>query len=305
MNTRKPLDAKATGLMFFLCMIWGMQQVVLKATGHDMPPMMQIGIRSGMAAVLVYALIRFRGGMINLRDGSWKPGLLAGLFFATEYIFVGQGLRYTTASHMTVFIYTAPIFAALGLQWRLPEERLKPVQWVGIAIAFLGIITTFSGHADNVQAAPNMLLGDLLGLAAGLSWGATTVLIRCSRLSLTPATTTTLYQLIGAFIILLPVSAVMRQSSFTITPAVLASLSYQVFIVSFASFLAWFWLLRNYLASRLGVLSFLTPLYGIIFGVVLLHEPLERNFVIGTVLVFAGILLVSGYEWILHKLKRL
>ncbi|RBA28519.1 EamA/RhaT family transporter, partial [Acinetobacter junii] len=64
------------------------------------------------------------------------------------------------------------------------------------------------------------------------------------------------------------------------------------------SFLAWFWLLRNYLASRLGVFSFLTPLFGIIFGVWLLDENIEVNFIFGTALVLLGILVVSLQGWL-------
>jgi drug/metabolite transporter (DMT)-like permease len=71
-----------------------------------------------------------------------------------------------------------------------------------------------------------------------------------------------------------------------------------VLVVSFASYLTWFWLLRHYLASRLGVFSFLTPLFGVAFGVWLLDEPLEPSFLVGAILVCAGIVLVSGYGWI-------
>jgi hypothetical protein len=72
------------------------------------------------------------------------------------------------------------------------------------------------------------------------------------------------------------------------------SLLFQSLVVSFASYLAWFWLLRHYWASRLGVFSFMTPLFGIAFGVWLLDEPLEASFLIGAILVLAGVTLVSG-----------
>jgi drug/metabolite transporter (DMT)-like permease len=79
---------------------------------------------------------------------------------------------------------------------------------------------------------------------------------------------------------------------------VLGSLAFHTLVVSFASFLAWFWLLRNYLASRLGVFSFLTPLFGMAFGVWLLGEKIELNFLIGAVLVLFGIVIVSFQGWI-------
>jgi drug/metabolite transporter (DMT)-like permease len=65
-------------------------------------------------------------------------------------------------------------------------------------------------------------------------------------------------------------------------------------VISFASYLAWFWLLRRYLASRISVFSFMTPLFGVTFGVLILGEPLTPAFGGGALLVLLGITLVSG-----------
>ncbi|WP_374940257.1 DMT family transporter [Pedomonas mirosovicensis] len=241
---------------------------------------------------------------MTITGGLWRPGLVVGTLFALEYLFVGEGLRFTNASRMAIFLYTAPIFAALGLHWKLPTERLKPLQWGGILLAFLGIIVTFAGKSGAADShAANRWIGDLLGLAAGMSLGATTVAIRFSRLSNASATVTLQYQLIGAFVILLVSAFALGQTQVRFTAISLGSLAFQSIIVSFLSFIVWFALLRVYLASRLGVLSFMTPLFGIGFGVWLLHEPLEFSFAIGSAMVLAGILMVSGHKWLRQSRK--
>ena len=53
MDTRKNIDGLAGGLMVGLCMIWGMQQVVLKAAADDVAPVLMLALRSGIAALLV------------------------------------------------------------------------------------------------------------------------------------------------------------------------------------------------------------------------------------------------------------
>ena len=58
------------------------------------------------------------------------------------------------------------------------------------------------------------------------------------------------------------------------------SVSFQAVAVALTSYLAWFWLLRRYLASRLSILSFMTPLFGVSFGVLFLDEPLDAAFVL-------------------------
>jgi len=306
MNERKTIDARAGGLMLLLCLIWGFQQVTLKATALDITPLMQIALRSGIAAVLVGALMAWQREPLALHDGSWRPGLVVGVLFALEFLFAGEGLRHTTASHMAVFLYTAPIFAALGLHQRLPAERLRPLQWTGIALAFGGIAIAFLARRGPGGGTPSagMWWGDLLGLLAGATWGATTVVVRCTRLSETPAAKTLLYQLLAAFVLLLPVAVLSGQAAIRFTALVWSSLVFQGVVVSFASFLTWFWLLRRYLAARLGVFSFMTPLFGVAFGVLLLDEPLEASFVVGAVLVLVGITLVSGHGWLQQAAAR-
>lgn len=306
MQQRKGIDGLAFGMLVVLCMTWAFQQIAIKAAAVDVAPIWQISIRSGLAAVLVALLMVLRNQPFGLKDGNWRPGLMVGALFGLEFLLLGEGLRYTTASHMTVFVYTAPFFAAVGLHWRLPEEKLAPMQWVGILIAFIGIVVAFIGR-DAALATPqasNMLLGDFLGLLAGAAWGATTVVIRCTSLSSAPATQTLLYQLIGAFILLLAAAVISGQTGFRPTALAVGSVAFQTIVVAFISLLAWFWLIRNYLASRVGVFSFMTPMFGIVFGVWLLDEPLDPSFVLGAVMVGAGIILVSGHAWMRQLLQR-
>lgn len=306
MNTRRPLDATAVGLMLVLCLVWALQQVALKSTAADIAPVFQIALRSGVAAVLVALVMRWRGERMSVTDGTGWPGLVAGLLFGVEFWLVGEGLRHTTAAHMVVFLYTAPLFAALGLHWKLPAERLAPLQWVGIVLAFCGLAVAFLGRAPtDAVIGSQQLWGDFLGLLAGAAWGATTVVVRSSALSSAPATQTLMYQLVGAFVLLTAVSWASGQAHFNPTPVVWASLAFHALVVSFASFLAWFWLLRHYLASRLGVFSFLTPLFGLLLGAWLLNEHIEPSFLMGVGPVLVGIVLVSGHGWIVSLLARL
>lgn len=280
--------------MLLLCIIWGLQQVAIKAVADDMAPLLQLALRSGISAALIALLMTFSSVRFWVRDGTWRAGLLAGTLFSLEFLFIAEGLRYTTASHMAVFLYTSPIFTALGLQLFLPDERLRLHQWLGIGLAFSGIVTVFLGGATNPEIGPTILWGDALGLLAGAAWGATTVTVRASSLSEAAPTKTLQYQLSIAFILLLPMAFLSGQAATaSFTPAVWLNLLFQGVVVSFASYLVWFSLLRTYLASRLSVFSFLTPIFGVAFGVLLLHEPLTSSFIAGTLLVLSGISLVS------------
>lgn len=295
MPIRQPLDSFAVSLMVVLCLLWGLQQVAVKAIAPDMGPILQLGLRSVVAALLVWGLILGRGQRLSLHDGTLLPGLGAGVLFAAEFLCIALGLQYTSASHMSVFLYTAPIFTVLGLHWLIPTERLGPWQWIGILAAFAGIGIAFSnGFAETGRDWSAMLIGDALGVLAGIFWAATTILIRRSALSEAPPATTLLYQLSSSGAILLLVALASGQTdSVNMTGLVWGSLLFQSVLVAFASYLVWFWMLRRFLASRLSVFSFLTPLFGVAFGVLLLQERLDPRFMVGAVLVMAGVVLVN------------
>lgn len=300
MDERKALDQTASSLMIVLCMVWGLQQVILKMAASDISPLMQIALRSGLAALLLLPLVLLDQKSQLMNPKNVKAGALVAVLFSLEFFLLAQALQLTSASHAVVLLYTAPIFVALGLHWKLPSERLTILQWTGIGIAFIGIVVTFIRPqqigVNTFQQ--QMLWGDLYALAAAIAWAATTLTVRLSSLAQAAVTQTLFYQLAGSFILLLGLAFFMGQAVVQWTPLVMGSLAFHTLIVSFASFLAWFWLLRNYLASRLGVFSFLTPLFGIIFGVWLLDENIEANFIFGTALVLLGILVVSLQGWL-------
>ncbi|MFN7572598.1 MAG: DMT family transporter [Betaproteobacteria bacterium] len=289
---RQPLDARAAALMVALTMCWGLQQVAIKLALPTVAPLTQAAIRSLLAGLLLLGWARWRGIALFGRDGTLAAGGVAGVLFAAEFCFIYAGLAHTSASRMVVFVYLAPILTALGLAWFIPGERLAPLQWAGVALAFAGLVGAF---ADGLSAgAHSTLLGDGFGVIAAALWAATTVLVRATRLAQASAEKTLFYQL-GVSALLLPAAALLAGE-----PAVgqldalaVGSLLFQGVVVAFASYLGWFWLLTRYLAARLAVFSFLAPMFGVLFGVLILGETLSARFALAAVAVGAGIALVN------------
>ena len=301
---RKNADLRASAIMTVICIIWGVQQVAIKGVAEEISPVLQVALRSGIAALLVLVVMSCKKESLRQSSPYLMAGCVVGLLFALEFLFVAEGLRYTSASHMAVFLYTAPAFAAVGLQLFHPDERLMPAQWGGIVVAFIGIAVAFLSGSSSTGDTVRMLTGDVMGLLAGLAWGATTVVVRCTALSQAPATHTLFYQLTGACILLFMYALFSGQLHFR--PGVTGSLSllFQIFIVGFASYLTWFSLMKTYLASQLGVLSFMTPVFGVLAGMLFLDEQPQPGFIWGTLLILSGIIIVSGWPWFITKLDR-
>jgi drug/metabolite transporter (DMT)-like permease len=289
------LDALAVALVLVCCVLWGLNQVAAKLALADVPPLTQAALRSGGAALLVLAWARARGIVLFDSDRTLGGGLLAGSLFAAEFACIFLGLQFTSASRMVVFIYLAPFVVALGMPLVTRGERLSPLQWAGLAAAFAGVAWAFAeGFAPTVDAPPRQWLGDALGIGAALLWGATTLVIRATRLSNAAAEKTLLYQLVVSAL-LLGVAAAASGEAWPVrwSAMALGSLGFQTVIVTFASYLTWFWLVRHYPATRLSAFTLLTPVAGLAAGVVLLGEPLTLRLVVATASVALGLVLVN------------
>jgi drug/metabolite transporter (DMT)-like permease len=223
-----------------------------------------------------------------------RGGLIAGLLFAGEFAFIYLGLQHTSASRLTVFLYTSPFVVALLLPRVVPGERLRSVQWLGLWIAFLAVAVAFSESFRGSTELPRQWLGDAMALAAGALWGLTTLAIRATRLSSASAEKTLFYQL-GVTAVVAPlVSLALGETwSLSYSTQAWASIGVQTIIGAFASYLTWMWLLRHYPATLMSTFTFLTPLFALVLGVVLLGEPLTWRLVVALLGVAAGIVLVS------------
>ncbi|WP_207481279.1 DMT family transporter [Arenibaculum pallidiluteum] len=286
------LDLAAAVAMTVLCLCWGLQQVAVKAALAGMPPILQCGLRSALAAALVWGWATWRGVPIFARDGTLLPGLLAGALFAAEFGLIYVGLGHTTASRGVLFIYTAPFMVAIGAHVLIPGERLGAIQVLGLVCAFAGVALAF-GDALRLPTARE-LAGDAMLLVAAAFWAATTLLIKTTRLVRAPAEKVLLYQLAVSALTLTPLSPLLGEAAAgPLDATVLVAFAFQTLVVAFASYLAWFRLVAKYPAGRLSAFSFLTPLFGVLAGALLLGERVSAFLVLSLVLVCAGIFLVN------------
>jgi len=289
---RRDLDSRAIAIVVTLCFLWGLSQVSIKVANRGVSPIFQAAIRSIIAAALVTLWARVRGLPLVHRDRTLVHGLAIGLLFGTEFVFVYLGLYYTTASHAIVFLYTAPLFVALGAHWILPAEPITGRKIVGLLLAFIGVLVTF---LDSLHSPTQLqLLGDLFSLTAGILWAATSLYLkRVVRTSMTPSQML-FYQLGFSAVQLSVMTLLLEPQPVTDpTPLVLASLAYQGIVVAFASYLVWFWLIQAYPVSDISGFTFFTPIFGILLGGLLLQEPLTAKLLIGGGLVTCGMALVN------------
>jgi drug/metabolite transporter (DMT)-like permease len=294
MTQRKThLDGLAVGLLLVCCLFWGFQQVLVKATLPELPPVFQAALRFAGATMLLWVWCLWRGVKLMRRDGSLRPGLIAGGLFAVEFACLYAGLQFSTASRLTVFLYTAPFWVAVLLPLFVRSEKLRAIQWVGLGLAFIAVVFAL-GEGLIAASHPQQWLGDLLALSAGLFWGLTTVLIRSTRLAQVSPEKLLFYQ-VAVSALVLPFLSLMLGEHWVwqFSAFAISSLLIQTVAGAFASYLAWMWMLGRYPATKLSSFVFLTPVFALLFGAFWLKEPVTLNLIAALTLVAGGIVLVN------------
>ena len=288
----RPLDAAAAALAVVLCLSWGFNQVAIKLALPEIPPLIQAAFRSTFGALTVILWARGRGVKLMAADATLVPGIVAGVLFGLEFVLIFQGLSWTSASRAALFIYTAPFFVVIGARWFLPADRFGRWQWVGLLLSFAGMVVAFGVPVPGADS--RQIIGDLMLVLAGAAWGATTLVIKATALARAPYEKMLLYQLIVSAP-LLALSAELSGERVPSLPSALAigSLLYQTFWVVGITYLAWFALIQRYSASRLSAFTFLTPLFGVAAGHLVLGDHLTPAFAVAVVLVVAGLVLVN------------
>ncbi len=292
---RQPgIDGAAAATMVLLTLSWGLNGVLVKLSAVGFNPVLGTTGRSALAALAVYIWCRVRNVRLFETDGTLVPGLVAGALFALEFVLIFFAYEYTTVARGTLIMNTMPFMVLVAGHFLL-GERMDLGKVVGLAVAFCGLILVFSDRLS--LPSREALFGDLLMLCAAAIWAATTIVVKGSALTRVSAEKTLLYQLAVSAILPLPLLPLGGPLLREVTPLAVGSFLAQAFYIVAFTYMLWFWLMRRYPASGLSSFTFLSPVFGVLGGALLLGEPLSWP-------IFAALALIAIGLYVVNRPRR-
>ncbi|MGH1369225.1 MAG: DMT family transporter [Maritimibacter sp.] len=291
MDEKQNLNASGVALLLMISLTLGVNQVVIKIVNDGLSPIFSAGLRSVGAAFVVWGWMRFRALPITFRKGTIGLGVLIGVIFAIEFIFLFVALDLTTVTRTSVIFYSMPVWMAIAAHFLLPGERLTRVKTVGLLLAFGGVAWAIMDRESAGGAAS--LVGDLFALGGALAWMGVALVARMTRLSEVSSEMQMFWQVLVSGPILLAVAPFYGPLIRDLQPIHLWGLAYQSIFVAAASFLIWFWLINRFKASAVASFSFLSPVIGVAAGWLVLGEALSPSLVLKLALVAVGIVLIN------------
>ena len=284
---------KPIAFLMLLALIWGGNMGIIKLGIREVAPLFMAGLRSLVASICLFIWMKVKRITIFPSKIVLIHGIVIGFIFGAEFGLIYVGLEYTLTSRVYVLLYTAPIFAALGAHFFLKDDRLNPWKVAGLLLAFGGVIALFAKNLGSFSF--TTLPGDLMALAAGALWAATTIYLKKHLAHRTVPLQTLFYQVLFSAPLLFCMSFVLEEQMVSgFSPVTAFSVFYQCIIVAFLSYLVWFELIHRYPVSLLHAFTFLTPLLGVfISGLLIMNEVITANLIGALILVSFGIILVN------------
>lgn len=290
LDRRDAIDTAAVAFMLLLTFSWGLNGVAAKISNTGYNPIFLTVARSAIAAVLVFLWCRFRGIKLFERDGTLWPGLLAGLLFGAEFFCIFFGLDFTTVARSTLMVNTMPFWVLIGAHFLL-GEKMSLAKFGGLVLAFAGVALVFSDQLS--LPSPEAIKGDLMSLAAGGLWAATTLVIKSTKLAQASAEKLLLYQLAVSAVMVAPLIPLAGPALREVSALTTGALLFQAIYVVAFTYILWFWLMRRYPAAGLSSFAFLTPAFGVLLGGLLLDEPLTIRLFLALGLIAVGLIIVN------------
>ena len=252
-------------------------------------PVFLAGLRSLGALVLLGLWMWARWISLRLPAESRTGGIIAGLLFAVEFICLFIALDLTSVARTSILFYSMPVWLALAAHVLLPGERLNGVRLIGLAFAMGGVVLALADR----DAGQGNLLGDVFALGAALCWAGIALCVRVTPLSRIPAEQQLFWQLLISAPVLLILAPAFGPLLRDLEVIHVVGLAYQIVFIASFGFLFWFFLMKIYPASGVASFSFLSPVFAVVLGGLILGEDITATIWAALALVAVGLVLIN------------
>jgi drug/metabolite transporter (DMT)-like permease len=276
-----------------LAAIWGASYLFIKVAVRDFPPAAMIELRLAVAGILLalflVARIGWRNALRELRGAGWAGFAIGIVNGAIPFTLIAWGEKHIDSGIAAVANASVPIFNAVLVPWLLPAERLSRRRLAGVLVGIVGVVVL-------TLAQPTVswwfVAGTTAVVVASISYAFGGILAQHS-LSNARGPTLAAASMLGGAVALLPL-ALLDLPDHTPGWKPVASLAALTLAGTALAQLILFRAIRLYGSARVSLVTYLMPPAALVYGAVLLDEPVTAASLGGLVLIMLGVGLGSG-----------
>ena len=293
MKKKNKIDIFGAVALISFSLLLGINHVVIKVVNSGLDPIFFAGIRSVIAFFFLLICMKIWNKSIVLKKKYIFVSILAGLVFALEFLFLFLALDFTSVSRNSIIYYSMPVWLACLAHFFIPNERLNFLMGIGLIMAFVGVTLSILNGVNDFSLSAETFWGDVLAILAAFTWALLILLAKGTKFKEVSPEIQLVWMVMVSGPVLILFSLILTDPIRDFEIIHLWGLLFQSIIVVAGGFLFWLWLLSIYPASGVASFSFLTPIFTIFFGWLILGESLTINFLFAAFLVIFGLILIN------------
>ena len=282
------MNAREFGALVLLGAIWGASFLFIRITAPVFGPLFLMAIRVILAGLILAGVAVLIHKSPTLR-GQWREFLILGALNAgIPFTFIAFAQLDLTVAMASILNSTTPLFTTLvAAVWI--GEALTRNKILGVILGIIGVTILVGGSPFELTS--TFLISALASLGAALAYGLGTVYAKHAFQDV-PILTMSIGQLLGAGILLLPISMTALPHTAP-TVDVLLSLVLLIVVSTSFAYLLYFYLLEHVGPTKTSTVTFLVPVFGTIWGTIFLQEPLSAGLFAGLAIILLSVTLVT------------
>lgn len=291
------MKASDIGELLLLAALWGGSFLFLRIAAPVLGPVWLIEIRVLLAglALLPLLLIRAKRAELNptgasrmslsseIRDNIWPLITVGAINSALPFVLLAFASIFLPTGFTSVLNATAPLFGAVVASVWL-QEKLTTNRLVGFGLGFMGVIVLIGWKS--FAATPAFAMACVATLMGAMMYAIAAPYIKQKLSGVTPLIIATISQL-GAALVLIPALPFTVPSAFPGPTVILSVLALSLFSTSLA-YLLYFRLIQNVGSTKALTVIFIVPIFAMIWGALVLKEPITASMVFGCALILLG-----------------
>ncbi|MEC7837993.1 MAG: DMT family transporter [Chloroflexota bacterium] len=278
-------DKKGIALAFFLSILWSGNPISIKIGLADAPPLRLGWMRFLLGGIVAIIWALYNKEKFEIKAKHIFPLLGVGFLFSIQLGFMNIGQNFTSGGHGVIMITTFPLWSSVFSHLFIPKDKLSKLKVFGMAIAYSGIIILFWESLQNSKS--DYLWGDIMMLTSAMLLGARQVYISQIAQDI-PQINILLSQAFIGIISFFVLSFLFENQNYMFSISLLAALFYQGIIIAGFGFIGQTWLLKNYLPSKITIISLSQPVFGVFLAWIILNETPGIELIFATILVVIG-----------------
>jgi drug/metabolite transporter (DMT)-like permease len=286
-----------------IAIIWSTTWLAIRIGLDSIPPVSGVALRFALGCAVLYGIMRVRGERLDLSRNSVVLYLVLGVFsYSIPFVLLYHGELVVPTGLSSILFAAYPFVVALASQLMLPGEKMNVYKTIGIVLGFIGLLVIFW---DDMKAGSQdfFAMGGIL-LSAVLQ-GVILVIVKKYGKNIRPVGLTFGGMFSGVVILTAAALIFEDVQSIKFDASGIGSILYLGIFGNVVAFVVYYWLLQRVEAVYLSLNSFITPIFAVVLGVLILHEEFSQRIFLGAALVLIGILVTNGKDLRTMMVRRL